>query len=678
MVTWIPLVVLGAAVLGLAVAALYARLVLREDPGNERMRYISRLIQRGAITFINREIRYVVVYLAAMILLISLTLKNGWMISLCFLFGAACALLAGYIGLMITTRANARTTEAARSSVSSALSVAFKGGSVIGLTVTGLGLLGVSACFLVFESAIDLSNSSSTVLGFALGAASVALFLRVGGGIFTKGADVGADLVGKVEEGIPEDDPRNPAVIADNVGDNVGDVAGMGSDLNASLIAAIAAPIVVASTGQINRALGDRGMLLPLAIGAVGVVCTIVGTLFIRKSSKRTPGKSVALAMGGTAVLVTVASFFVTWGIVGWKNIMLFLALLIGILAGVGLAFVSGYFTSSSFKPVRRIVEAAMHGAGTTVISGLSEGMMSTLGTILLLAVASGVSFIACRSVFDGAGIYGVSLIGIGMLSMAGIVVATDSFGCVADNAGGIAEMAQLDEVVRERTDELDALGNTTAAVSKGFAIGAAGLVVISLLAAYADASKFMTIKLIDENTILGLLLGAMAPLVFSALAMRGVQVAAHTVVEEVRRQFREIPGLREGKPGVEPDYSLAIDMTARTAVHQMLIPALFVFLLPFGIGLLLGLDSLAGFLAGALVGGLVSGVWMVNAGGAWDNAKKYIEAGNYGGKGTATHAASVVGDTVGDPLKDTSGPAMNIIMKVMALTALIFVPLFH
>jgi len=678
MANWVPFAVLGASILSLLVAAELAREVLATDPGSERIREISREIQLGAVRFLSEEYRVVAIFIAGLAVLVALTLDRGWMVMLCFFFGAGCSLGAGYVGLSITTRANSRTTnQASLDNMGLALKIAYRGGLVMGLAVAGGTLLGIAVCYLVFQVALGLFDSASIILGFALGASSVALFTRVGGGIFTKGADVGADLAGKVEEGIPEDDPRNPAVIADNVGDNVGDVAGMGADLSSSFAAAIIAPIIIAAGGLVYRALGAKGMILPLAIAAAGILCSIAGTFFVAFSKGDRPERSLRLAVLGAAVLTTVAAFLLTWGILGWKNIGLFWPILVGIIAGLGIGATSEYFTSSSYAPVKRMARASQTGAGTTVIRGLSESMNSTVIAVILVAAATGIAYYTGNRVFAGGGIFGVSMLAIGVLSTAGMIVSIDAFGSVSDNAGGLAEMADLGEDVRARTDLLDSAGNTMAAISKGFSIGAATLAALALLTAYAQATQLSSINLVNDKTIVGLLLGVMAPLAFSAHAMRAVERAAAAVVEEVRRQFKEIPGLREGLPGVKPDYSTAVGMTARTAINQMIIPSVLAVVVPLLIGLILGKETLGGFIAGAIAAGFATAVWMVNAGEAWDNAKKYIEAGNLGGKGTPVHAAAVVGDTVGDPLKDTAGPSMDILIVVMSVVALLFVPLF-
>ncbi len=680
--TWLPVAVIGAAVFCLFAAVFFARRALSADPGNERMQEISKAVQEGARAFIKREYLYVGAFIALMIVLISVTLRDsrGWMIALCYIFGAACSLGAGFVGLTVSTRANSRTAEAARTGPGPALRVAFSSGAVMGLTVAGLGLLGLTICYLIFEVALGFRDSANIILGFSLGASSVALFARVGGGIFTKAADVGADLVGKVEAGIPEDDPRNPAVIADNVGDNVGDVAGMGADLYESYVAAIVAPIAIAASGVVFVRVGVKGMLLPLAITAAGVICSILGALMVRtKEGGRAAQRALTWSSYAASILATASAFFLVWWLLGWKHIGLFYAVLMGVVSGIVIGLTSEYFTSDHYRPVKEIARSAETGTATTIIRGLAVGMLSTIVPIVVVAIAMGVSFwTGNQAIPNGGGIYAIGLAALGMLCTTGIVVAVDAYGPVADNAGGIAEMAEMEPEVREITDGLDSVGNTTAAIGKGFAIGSAALAALALFAAFAQATGLSKIDMInDYKFIVGLLLGVVLPFVFSALTLNAVGRAAFAVVEEVRRQFRDIPGLKDGEPGVRPDYSKCVDMTTRTAIYEMLLPGSIAIIAPLLIGRFLGIESLAGFLAGALACGFIMAIFMANSGGAWDNAKKYIEGGELGGKGTPTHAAAVVGDTVGDPFKDTSGPAMNILIKVMTVVSLIFVPLF-
>jgi len=681
MSNWVPYAVAGASVFGLAIAGLFAYLVLKTDPGNERMRDISKAIQEGALAFMYREYRYVGLFMILMVLLVTIVLRdqNGWMIAICYVIGALLSLSAGYVGLSIATRANSRTTEAARTGVGAALKIAFRSGAVMGLTVAGLGLLGLTACYIVLEVVFGLYNSINILLGFALGASSVALFARVGGGIFTKAADVGADLVGKVEAGIPEDDPRNPAVIADNVGDNVGDVAGMGADLYESYVAAIIAPMAIAASGLVYQQLGSMAMILPLAIAGAGILCSVVGTFLVRTKKEEHTQRALTGATYITAIMVVVVSFFLVWGILGWEYIGFVWSIGMGIVAGMTIGLVSEYFTSDRFGPVKEIANAAQTGGATVIIKGLAVGMMSTAMPIIVVVVAMGVAFVTGNRIIPGGGgIFGVGLAALGMLATTGMVVAVDAYGPVADNAGGIAEMAKLDPEVREITDGLDSVGNTTAAIGKGFAIGSAALAALALFAAYAQVTGLTQIDIVgDYKFVAGLLLGAVLPFIFSALTMNAVGRAAMAVVEEVRRQFREVPGLKEGDPDAKPDYNKCVDMTTKTAIYEMLLPGAMAIAAPLLMGLLMGKEALAGFLAGALATGFILAVMMANSGGAWDNAKKYIEGGELGGKGTPTHAASVIGDTVGDPFKDTAGPSMNILIKVMTIVSLLFVPLF-
>ena len=682
MVNWLPLVVAGTGMVGIIAAGVLAWLVLKEDPGNERMREISRSVQEGAMAFITREYRYVGAFVACMIVLLVVALRsqNGWQIAICYLFGALCSLGAGFVGLAVATRANSRTTQAARTGVGKALTVAFRSGAVMGLTVAGLGLFGLTVCYIVFEVILGFWNSSNIILGFSLGASSVALFARVGGGIYTKAADVGADLVGKVEAGIPEDDPRNPAVIADNVGDNVGDVAGMGADLYESYVAAIVAPIAIAASGMVYQKLGTKAMVLPLAISGAGLLCSIAGTLMVRTTKGGASAqRALTWSSYATSVLATLCGFFLIWWVCGWSNIGFFWSLLMGVVSGMVIGLVSEYFTSDSYRPVKQIAESAKTGSATVIIRGLAVGMLSTAVPILMVAIAMGVSFFTGNRVIPGGGgIFGIGLAALGMLCTTGMVVSVDAYGPVADNAGGIAEMAKLDPEVREITDGLDAVGNTTAAIGKGFAIGSAALAALALFAAYASATGLTTVDIIgDYKFIVGLLVGVALPFVFSALTLNAVGRAAFSVVEEVRRQFNEIAGLREGLPEAKAEYGRCVDITTRTAIYEMLLPGALAIVIPLLIGRFMGKEALAGFLAGALCCGFLLAIMMANSGGAWDNAKKYIEGGELGGKGTPVHAAAVVGDTVGDPFKDTSGPSMNILIKVMTVVSLIFVPLF-
>jgi K(+)-stimulated pyrophosphate-energized sodium pump len=681
MATWVPFAVAGIAAFCLAVAAVFAVLVLREKPGNEKMRSISRAIQEGTRVFIRREYGYIAIFVVVIFFVITIALRgqSGWQTALCYVFGALCSLGAGYIGLWISTRANSRAAEAARGGVSRALTVAFRSGAVMGLTVAGLALLGLTICYIIFEVVLGVWNSTSIILGFSLGASSVGLFARVGGGIFTKGADVGAVLVCRSDSEIPERDLRNPAVIADNVGDNVGDVAGMGADLFESFVAALIAPIAIASSGLVFQKLGAKGMILPLAITGAGVACCIIGTLLVHsQSGGRSAQRALTWSTYATGALAMVSSFFIVWAIAGWDYIGFFYSLLMGIVAGIVIGLVSEYFTSPHYRPVKELVKSAEFGDATVVLRGLSSGMMSTLVPITVVALAMGVSFWTANRALKGAGLFGIGLSALGMLCTVGMVVAIDAYGPVADNAGNIAEMAGMDPEIKEITDNLDSVGNTTSALGKGLAIGAAALAALALFAAYASAVGLTTINILtDYKFLVGLLLGGVLPFVFSALIINAVGRAASAVVEEVRRQFREIVGLAEGLKGVEADYQGCVRSATDTAIYEMIVPGSLAIIAPLLVGLLLGKQSLAGFLAGALLTGFLLAVTMANSGAAWDNTRNTIEAEAHCGKETLAHGAAITGKTVGEPLKDASGPSMNILINVMSVVSLLFVPLF-
>ena len=628
--------------------------------GNERMVEIAGYIREGAMAFLRREYRSLVIFIVVLFVLIGLLLKS-WTTALCFLCGALFSMFAGYIGMRAATQANVRTTEAARTGgMGSALRVAFAGGSVMGLSVVGLGLLGVGVLYLIFED-------PAIVTGVGLGASSIALFGRVGGGIYTKAADVGADLVGKVEAGIPEDDPRNPAVIADNVGDNVGDVAGMGADLFESYVGAIISAITLGIL-----AFGPKGAEFAMALSAVGVAASIIGVFFVRGGEK--PQQSLNAGTFGSAVLTVIAAFFLSKQIFG--NLNAFVSVVVGLAVGLIIARITEYYTSDAYKPVRQIAKESETGAATNIISGLSVGMMSTALPMIILAAGVIIAFYASNGSADaGQGLYGIALAAVGMLSTAGMTIAVDAYGPVADNAGGIAEMCGLPEDVRNVTDTLDSVGNTTAAIGKGFAIGSAALTALSLFASYTQAVGLQSIDVTKPMVIAGIFIGGMLPLLFSALTMSAVGKAANSMIEEVRRQFREIPGIMEGE--AKPEYNTCVDISTKAALREMIIPGLLAVIVPVLVGLILGAEALGGLLVGSLIVGVLMAIFMSNSGGAWDNAKKYIEGGAHGGKGSMAHKAAVTGDTVGDPFKDTSGPSLNILIKLMTIVSLIFAPIF-
>ena len=667
-----------AAVIALAFVGYLAFTILRQSEGNQRMRELSHAIRQGAMAFLRREFITLGIFTVVMVVILALFIEPKPWVALAYFLGTLTSALAGFIGMSIATRANARTANAAIGSWARALRLAFSSGAVMGFSVVGLGLLGLTILSFFFQD-------FHVFLGFAFGATSVALFLRVGGGIFTKSADVGADLVGKVEAGIPEDDPRNPAVIADNVGDNVGDVAGMGSDLYESYVSALAAAMVLGIVAfQAQGIEVMKGMMLPLLLGAIGIGTSIIGTLFVRpqefKGSFEKQVRKAHAAMNRgvyiSNILMIVAGYFAITGYMGGKGLGLFWALLIGLACGFFIGKVTEYFTSEN-KPVLGIAKASETGPAINIMEGLSAGMMSTVIPIILIAASTVGAYTVANLYIPETGLLGIAIAAVGMLINLGMLLAMDCYGPIADNAAGIAEMAGLGKEVRERCEALDAVGNTTAALGKGFAISSAALASLAWLATYFQVANIKIASITNPEVIAGLFIGTMMVFLFSSLAMKGVSRGAFDVVKEVRRQFREIKGLLEGKPEAKPDYVACVDIATKRALNSMLLPGILVIIIPLIIGFTLGTEAVAGLLVGALVTGLLVAIMMANAGGAWDNAKKYIEAGHFGGKGSEAHKAAVIGDTVGDPFKDTAGPSLNILIKLVGKIAVIFAPLF-
>ncbi len=675
------------AVLALIFAVFTGRKVLKFSEGSDLMKKISMSIRQGANAYLKRQYKIVLIFFGVLFVVLTVMAIFGLLtpyVPLAFLTGGFFSGLSGFVGMRIATAANARTANACQEGLNRGLRVAFSAGSVMGFTVVGLGLLDISLWFFILKYLFHLSpqDITSAMLTFGMGASSMALFARVGGGIFTKAADVGADLVGKVEAGIPEDDPRNPAVIADNVGDNVGDVAGMGADLYESYVGSIisACALGVAAFGSINA------MALPLAIAAIGVICSIFGTFLVRTKEGATQKQLLGALSRGTnfsAILIAILSFPLVYVILGKQNWMMFFAILAGLIAGVLIGQSTEYFTSASYKPTKNLAKTSETGTATIIIGGLSVGMLSTLLPIVIISVCVLVAyFVSGGAISASNGLYGIALAAVGMLSTLGITLATDAYGPVADNAGGIAEMAGLDEKVRERTDALDSLGNTTAATGKGFAIGSAALTALALIASYIEkvmsieggAEKLANLNITNPTILIGLFIGACLPFVFAALTMNSVGRAAQSVVKEVRRQFKEIAGLMDGK--AEADYASCVDLCTKASLHEMILPTIVAVVVPVVVGLCLGCTGVIGMLTGATVSGFLMAVFMSNSGGAWDNAKKHIESGVHGGKGSDCHKAAVVGDTVGDPFKDTSGPSINILIKLLSMVSIVFASL--
>lgn len=649
--------------LALVFACFLRKSIVKREIKNEKMNEISGYIEEGAMAFLRREYKYLAVFIVVVAIIIGIFIQIQT--AICFVVGALFSILAGFFGMRVAVKANVRTAQAAQNGIKEALTVAFSGGSVMGMCVVGLGILGLGILSIIFDLNVTY------ITGFGFGASSIALFARVGGGIYTKAADVGADLVGKVEAGIPEDDPRNPAVIADNVGDNVGDVAGMGADLFESYVGSIISAITLGSVVNLPSLIsGNDSTLFPIIVSCVGVIASILGVLMVRVVRGDNPQRALNIGTYTAGILMIIGTG--VFSKIMFGDYRAFGAVISGIIVGLAIGKITEIYTSADYKYVKEIAKQTQTGPATTIISGLSVGMKSTVPPMLLIVIGILVSYYIIGGQSDTTlGLYGIALSAVGMLSTTGITVAVDAYGPIADNAGGIAEMVSLPKSVRKVTDKLDSVGNTTAAIAKGFAIGSAALTALALFASYAQTVGLKSIDLLNPLTLIGLLIGSMVPFIFAALAMEAVGRAANEMVEEVRRQFRENPGIMERT--VKPDYKKCVDISTEAALRQMLLPGVLAIIIPVGMGLLFGKEALAGVIAGAVGTGVLMAVMMANAGGAWDNAKKYIESGVYGGKGSFAHKAGVVGDTVGDPFKDTAGPAMNILIKLMTMVSLIF-----
>lgn len=655
---------LFCSIISLIVLVFIAKDILKKDPGNKKMREIASHIEEGAMAFIKKEYKYLSIFVVCIFLLISIFLS--YKTAIAFLIGAIFSMIAGFVGMRIAVKANVRCANAAKSGIKKALDVAFSGGTVMGLCVVSLGVIGLTMLSVVF----DLNTEYIT--GFGLGASSIALFARVGGGIYTKAADVGADLVGKVEANIPEDDPRNPAVIADNVGDNVGDVCGMGADLFESYVGSIISAITLGSF-LVSTTLGREALIYPLILAAIGIIASIIGIFAVKMYKGDNPQKALNIGSFLSGIIALILSglacnyFF--------KDLKLFIPIVVGVCVGLLIGKITEIYTSSDYKSVKYMAEECKTGAATNIIAGLAVGMKSTVMPIILIVIGILISYFGAGGSDNSLiGLYSIALSAIGMLSTTAITVAVDAYGPIADNAGGIAEMSGLDESIREITDKLDSVGNTTAAIGKGFAIGSAALTALALFASYTQAVNLEAINLLNPLTLVGVLIGGMLPFLFGALTMQSVGKAAGEMVSEVRRQFKEKPGILEGTE--EPEYSTCVEISTRAALREMIAPGIIAVLSPLVVGILLGKEALAGLICGGVVTGVMMAILMSNAGGAWDNTKKYIESGVNGGKGSDAHKAGVIGDTVGDPFKDTSGPSMNILIKLMTIVAVVFAPL--